>query len=106
MLTPPSDSRVDAYLQSLPAWQRDRLQHVRNLIHEADPEIAETIKRSKYPYFVLQGNVCAFLDTKDHVNIFIYDPIAADPAGVINQGQGNQTARAIQLKQSDKLDDI
>jgi hypothetical protein len=31
------------------------------------------------------------------VNIFIYDPIAPDPHGIINQGQGNQTARSIQV---------
>ncbi len=34
----------------------------------------ETIKRTVRPYFVLQGNICALLATKDHVNVFIYDP--------------------------------
>jgi len=37
------------------------------------------------------------LATKDHVNVFIYDPIAPDPTGLINQGQDNATARSIQL---------
>jgi hypothetical protein len=30
------------------------------------------------PYFVLQGNICALLAAKDHVNVFIYDPTVAD----------------------------
>jgi hypothetical protein len=35
---------------------------------------------------VLQGNICALLSAKDHVNVFIYDPAVADPHGIINQG--------------------
>jgi hypothetical protein len=29
-----------------------------------------TIKRTDRPYFVLHGNICALLATKDHVNVF------------------------------------
>ena len=55
------------------------------------------MKRTVQPYFVLKGNVCALLATKDHVNLFLYDPTVSDPAGVINQGDGNLTARSIQV---------
>jgi hypothetical protein len=101
---PQADPRVDDYLERLPGWQRDICRQVREVIHAADPEIEETIKRSVQPYFVLQGNVCAFLATKDHVNVFVYDPIAPDPAGLINQGHGNATARAIQIYENDRID--
>jgi hypothetical protein len=57
------------------------------------------------PYFVLNGNICALQATKDHVNIFIYDPIAPDLFGVINQGQGNMTARSVQIHESDAVDE-
>ena len=67
------------------------------MIRDADPDIEETVKRSVQPYFVLNGNVCALLATKDHVNLFLYDPDLPDPEGVINQGHGNTTARAIQI---------
>ena len=100
-----TDPRVDDYIATLPGWQRDVCQKVRDLVHAADPEVTETIKRSKQPYFVLQGNICALLGTKDHLNIFIYDPIAPDPEGIINQGQGNQTARSIQVYQGDTLNE-
>ena len=65
---------VDSYLDNLPEWQRDICRDLREIIHDADPEIEETIKRTVQPYFVLQGNVCALLATKDHVNLFLYDP--------------------------------
>lgn len=73
------------------------------MVHAADPEVAETIKRTRLPYFTLDGNVCALLGTKDHVNVFIYDPIAPDPEGVINQGHRNSSARAIQIWAGDTI---
>ncbi len=100
-----TDSRVDDYIATLPAWQQTTCEHVRQLIHEAGPDIAETIKFTDRPYFVLSGNVCALLATKDHVNIFIYDPVAPDPEHIINQGHGNATARAIQLYENDTLNE-
>jgi hypothetical protein len=42
-------------------------------VHAADPEVTETIKRRDRSYFVLQGNICALLAAKDHVNVFFYD---------------------------------
>lgn len=101
----PTDERVDRYIAMLPAWQRIICQRVRDLAHAADPEVTETIKRSTQPYFILQGNICALLAAKDHVNIFIYDPIAPDPERIINQGQGNKTARAVQVREGDVLNE-
>ena len=99
------DTRVDDYIGALPDWQREVAQRVRRLVHEADPEVEETIKRGRQPYFVLQGNICALLGTKRHLDVFIYDPIAPDPHGVINQGRDNATARGIQIGPDDVLDE-
>lgn len=90
-----TDPRVDQYISTLPAWQQDIARQVRDLVHAADPDVTETIKRTDRPYFTLDGNICALLGTKDHLNIFIYDPIAPDPEGIINQGHGNLTGRTI-----------
>jgi len=98
-----TNDQVDAYITSLPDWQRELCTNIRHLVHLAEPEIVEEIKFRNRPYFTLQGNVCALLAAKDHVNIFIYDPIAPDPEGLINQGRGNSTARAIQLYQKQEL---
>jgi hypothetical protein len=98
-----ADSRVDEYISRLPGWQQAACQQVRRLVHAADPEVEETIKRSVQPYFVLQGNICALLAAKDHVNVFIYDPTVADPHGIINQGHDNATARAVQIYRGDAI---
>ncbi len=97
MSTYHTDARVDHYIHSLPDWQQGICRRVRDLVHAADPAVTETIKRTNRPYFTLDGNICALLGAKDHVNVFIYDPIAPDPGGIINQGQGNLAARAIQI---------
>ena len=98
-----TDRRVDSYIRSLPGWQRTVCQQVRDLVHAADPDVVETIKRTRLPYFTLSGNICALLGAKAHVNIFIYDPIAPDPEGIINQGQRNATARAIQVREGQAI---
>src|SRR5215470_5953334 len=99
------EDRVDTYINSLPDWQQEICRNVRRLVHEADTDVQETIKRTRQPYFVLDGNICALLAAKDHVNIFIYDPIAPDPEGIVNQGQNNQTARAIQIRQGEPINE-
>lgn len=105
MSTDKPDPRIDQYVSSLPDWQQKICQQVRELVHAADPDVVETIKRSKQPYFTLDGNICALLGTKDHVNIFIYDPIAPDPENIISQGQGNQTARTIQVYKGEAINE-
>jgi len=98
------DRRVDEYIAGLPAWQQAVTRELRALIHAADPEIAETIKRTDRPYFVLDGNVCALLATKTHVNLFLYDgAIVPDPAGIITGGHGNATARTIAVREGDAI---
>ena len=55
------DPRVDAYIEALPSWQQAICRQVRALVHAADPEVVETIKRTRQPYFTLEGNgVCPF----------------------------------------------
>jgi hypothetical protein len=97
-------SRADDYISRLPDWHEAICQQVRQLVHHAGPEAEETIKRSVPPCFELQGNICALLAAKDRVNVFIYDPTVADPHGVINQGHGNATARALQIYRGNPID--
>jgi hypothetical protein len=98
-----ADPRVDAYIDALPAWQRAICQEVRDLLHEADPEVEETIKRTVQPYFVLQGNIAALQATKDHVNVFLYDPLVSDPEGIITRGHEAQTGRQIMIFSGDTI---
>jgi hypothetical protein len=99
-----TDPRVDAYIEALPEWQQAVCHRIRDLAHAADPELRETIKRTRQPYFTLQGNVCALLAAKGWVNVFLYDgAIVPDPQGIITGGHDNQTARTVAIRQGEKI---
>jgi hypothetical protein len=98
------DPRVDAYIDALPEWQQAICHEVRDLVHAADEEVEETIKFRDRPYFVLQGNVCALLAAKAHVNVFLYDgAIVPDPEGIITGGHDNTTARTVAIRQGETV---
>jgi hypothetical protein len=99
-----ADPRIDAYIDALPGWQQEICLEVRRLVHEADPAITETVKRTRRPYFVLEGNVCALLAAKAHVNVFLYDgAIVPDPEGIITAGHGNATARTVSFREGEPI---
>jgi len=99
-----ADPRVDAYIDGLPEWQQAICREVRELVHGVDPEVVETIKRTNRPYFVLEGNVCALLAAKDHVNVFLYDgAIVPDPEGIITGGHDNKTARTVAFRRDEPI---
>jgi hypothetical protein len=101
-----TDPRVDAYIEALPEWQQAICRQVRDLVHAADPDVAETVKRTVQPYFVLRGNICALLAAKDHVNVFLYDGgIVPDPEGIITAGQNNKTARTVAFRRDDAVNE-
>jgi hypothetical protein len=98
------DPRVDAYIDALPDWQREVCREVRDLVHAADDGVTETIKFRNRPYFVLDGNICALLAAKDHVNVFLYDgAIVPDPDGIITSGHGNETARTVAIRRGEAI---
>jgi hypothetical protein len=98
------DPRVDQYIDPLPPWQQAICRQVRDLVHAADPAVEETIKRTVQPYFVLQGNICALLAAKDHVNVFLYDGgLTPDPHHIITGGHGNRTGRMISYYEGDPI---
>ena len=98
------DPRVDAYIDALPGWQQVVCREVRDLVHAADPEVVETIKRTVQPYFVCHGNICALLAAKEHVDVFLYDgAIVPDPEGIITGGHDNATARTVAVRRGEHV---
>ena len=57
-MTYAADERVDAYIDALPGWQQAICRQVRDLVHAADPEVSETIKRTRQPYFEIGRASC------------------------------------------------
>ena len=95
------DERVDAYVAKLNGWQRDAVVRLRELIHEAAPDIREDWKWDT-PVFVGRANVCAIGVFSEHVKVnFFKGASLPDPAGLFNAGLEAKTSRAIDLREGD-----
>jgi hypothetical protein len=98
--------RVDASIDAFPGWQARAARRVRELVHEAAPEVTEEVRYGNRPYFLDHGVVCAIQSTKDHLNVFLYEGgLAPDPHRIVTDGFDNLTARQIKLREADTLDE-
>ena len=87
---------MDPFIDALPQWQQRICREVRDLVHAADPEVTETIKRTDRANVVLAGNICALPAARTHIDIFRYDgAVVPDPHGIITGGHDNKTARTV-----------
>lgn len=68
---PTIDPRIDAYIEKSAEFARPVLTHLRGLIHEACPDIKETLKWSM-PSFEHKGIVCGFAAFKKHVTFMFW----------------------------------
>lgn len=59
------DERIDAYIEKSADFAKPILTHIRKLVHEACPEIEETMKWSM-PFFDYKGTVCNMAAFKQH----------------------------------------
>lgn len=59
------DPRVDAYIAKKAEFARPILTHFRSLVHEADPDVTETLKWG-HPAFMHDGIVCGMAAFKEH----------------------------------------
>lgn len=62
---PAIDPRIDAYIAAAPAFAQPILQHIRAVIHQACPQVEETIKWSR-PHFQYKGMLCQMSAFKAH----------------------------------------
>src|SRR5690348_11357881 len=62
---PSKDPRVDGYIKKAPAFAQPILTHLRTLVHEACPEVEETLKWSM-PTFRYHGILCGMASFKAH----------------------------------------
>ncbi len=61
----PRDKRIDAYISKCAPFAQDILNHLRELIHKAIPEVQESLKWGR-PAFSLRGNLCYMGGFKAH----------------------------------------
>jgi len=79
------DSRVDTYIEKSADFAKPILTHLRNLVHQASPELKETIKWG-CPFFDHQGPVCQIAAFKQHCAFgFWKEKLMVDPHQILNQ---------------------
>jgi hypothetical protein len=86
---PRTDARVDTYIANARDFAKPILAHLRRLIHEAAPEISETVKWG-HPAFEYKGIVCSFAAFKEHVAFgFWKQPLLEDDFPKANAAMGS-----------------
>ncbi|MGV0849740.1 DUF1801 domain-containing protein [Mycolicibacterium phlei] len=92
-------------------WRTDRIDEIRSLIKEAEPEVVEEIKWRKpsnpdgVPTFSLNGVICTLETYKDKVKLtFAKGASIPDPDKLFNASLTAGVRRAIDLHENDKLD--
>ncbi|MBB4135584.1 DUF1801 domain-containing protein [Gordonia humi] len=95
-----------------PEWRDARVEHIRALIGQAAPGVVEEAKWKKasnpdgVPTFTLDGLICTVETYKDKVKVtFAKGASLPDPAKVFNASLTAGTRRAVDLTESDVLDD-
>jgi hypothetical protein len=102
---------LDARINELGDWRGKTLAKVRQLIHQADPEIVEEWKWVKAtspgtPVFSHGGMVCTGETYKNLVKMtFAKGASLKDPAGLFNSSLEGNVRRAIDIHQGDKINE-
>jgi hypothetical protein len=108
-----SDSEaIDEKLRSMGDWRGATLAKLRRLIHEADPEVVETVKWRKpsnpsgVPVWEHDGILCTGETYKDKVKLtFAKGASLDDPERLFNASLDAGTRRAIDLREGDDIDE-
>ncbi len=93
-------------------WRHQTLQRMRELIHQADPDIVEEVKWVKpsnpdgVPTWTCGGIVCTGEVYKDKVKLtFARGASVLDPEGIFNASLEAGTRRAIDLHEGDDVNE-
>ncbi len=104
-------AQIDAKIKELGDWRGEVLARVRQLIHEADPDVVEEVKWRKpsnpagVPVWEHDGILCTGETYKDKVKLtFAQGASVADSAGLFNSSLDAGTRRAIDFREGDKID--
>ena len=105
------EAKVSAIIANLDDWRGATLSRIRELLHEADPELAEEIKWIKpsnpsgVPTWTHDGIVCTGEIYKANVKLTFFSGAALDdPTGLFTSSLGGATRRAIDLGEGADLD--
>lgn len=102
---------IDERIRELGDWRGKTLSKVRAIIKAADPDIVEEWKWVKAtnlgtPVWSHDGGICTGESYKNVVKLTFFKGAAlGDPSGLFNSSLDGKVRRAIDIKESDKLDE-
>jgi hypothetical protein len=97
---------IDAKIEQLGDWRGKTLAKVRDLIHQADPEIVEEVKWMGTPVWSHGGIVCTGETYKKVVKLtFAKGASVPDPAGLFNSSLEGNVRRAIDIHEGEKINE-
>src|ERR1700731_50056 len=102
---------IDVRIKELGDWRGKTLAKVRDIVHEADPEIVEEGKWVKptspgTPVFSHGGIVCTGETYKNAVKMtFAKGAALKDPSGLFNSSLEGNVRRAIDFREGEKVDE-
>ncbi|HET7880404.1 MAG TPA: DUF1801 domain-containing protein [Acetobacteraceae bacterium] len=97
---------IDARIRELGDWRGAMLGRVRALIREADPDVVEEWKWRGVPVWSHGGLICTGETYKNVVKLtFAKGASLPDPAGLFNASLDGKVRRAIDLHESDRIDE-
>src|SRR5881296_1013807 len=97
---------IDGRIKELGDWRGKTFARVREIIHEADPEIVEEWKWMGTPVWSHGGIVCTGETYKSVVKMtFPKGAALKDPSGLFNSSLEGNARRAIDIHEGDKVDE-
>ena len=101
-----ASANITKRIQELGDWRGKTLAHVRELIHDADPEIQEEWKWMGTPVWSHDGIVCTGESYKQVVKLtFARGASLKDPKKLFNSSLEGNTRRAIDLREGGKINE-
>ena len=101
-----ASASITERIQELGDWRGKTLAHVRQLIHDADPDIHEEWKWMGTPVWSHDGIVCTGESYKQVVKLtFARGASIKDPKKLFNSSLEGNTRRAIDLREGEKINE-
>jgi hypothetical protein len=101
-----ASANITQRIQDLGDWRGETLAHVRQLIHDADPDIQEEWKWRGVPVWSHDGIVCTGESYKQVVKLtFARGAAIKDPKKLFNSSLEGNTRRAIDLREGEKINE-
>jgi hypothetical protein len=103
--------RIDEHIKGLADWRGETLAQVRGIIKDADPDVVEQWKWEKpssggVPVWYHDGGICTGETYKDKIKLTFFQGVALDdPAGLFNSSLGGKVRRAIDIRESDEINE-